>query len=113
MKVSKEVEYKNSVVTMHLMTKNGGEEVIKCAKISYYVDDNLIVQGSGEIMINRRDNYPKIHIKQPDTGDYTEDFQENSCIFSELDDGIVRIETKYVPKFLGHEINVKVIIVTC
>lgn len=78
-------------------------------EIIYYVDDMQIFKGAGEIMINRRDNYPKLQILALDTGDYTESFQENSCVFR--DEGnldVISIETSYTPHKIGKLVKIKV-----
>ena len=62
-------------------------------------------------MVNRRDNYPKLQILSPNTGNYTESFQENSCIFTDLCNlDIIRIETSYTPYKVGKQVKVQVVI---
>lgn len=73
-RVSNTVEDENAKILIGVLDKYNSE-FIDCTQIAYYVDGNLQFKSSGEIMINRRDNYPKLQILSPDTGDYTETFQ--------------------------------------
>ncbi len=112
MRVTRAQEDKNAQVSLELLGINGRDEYMDCSLIQYYVDNNLHVQGSGKIMINRRENYPCIEILDPDTGDYAEKFQENSCIFiHSLGERTLTIETNYTPYFTGKNTDIKVVIV--
>lgn len=111
-RVSRIVEDKNAEILMGILEKHGMNEFIDCFQIMYYVDGQLQFKGSGEIMINRRDNYPKLQILSPSTGDYTESFQENSCKFCDLGNlDIISIETTYTPYKTGKLTKVEVRIV--
>ena len=109
-KVSMEIEDRNAQILMNILDKYDNE-FIDCTQIAYYVDGELQFKTSGEIMINRRDNYPKLQILSPNTRDYTESFQENSCIFNDLCNlDIIKIETSYILDKIGRRISVEVII---
>ena len=110
MKVSMEIKDKNASISIGLINKYGNE-FIECSQIAYYVNGKMKFKDSGEIMVNRRDNYPKLQILAPNTRDYTESFQENSCIFTDLCNlDSIKIETSYTPHKIGKEIEVTVII---
>ena len=109
-KVSIDIQDLNGNISLDLLAKY--DEFIECTQITYYVDGKLLFKEAGKIMINRRDNYPKIQILSPNTGDYTESFQENSCTFTDLGDlDMISIETSYTPHKIGKLVNVKVVIV--
>ena len=109
-KVSRKVELENAKILMGVLHKYG-DEFIQCTQIAYYVDDELLFKSSGEIMVNRRDNYPKLQILSPSTEDYTESFQENSCVFTNLSDfDVIQIETSYTPYKTNRQISVKFVI---
>lgn len=109
-RVSKTVEEKNAEILMWVFDKYKNE-FINCTQIAYYVDGELQFKNAGEIMINRRDNYPKLQILSPDTGDYTESFQENSCVFADLGKlDIIKVETTYIPYKIGRQVKVEVFI---
>lgn len=109
-RVSNMVEEKNTEILKGVLDKYKGES-IDCAQIAYYVDEELQFKSTGTIIINRRDNYPKLQIQFPDTGDYTESFQENSCVFTDLGKlNVIKVETTYTPNKIGRQINVEVII---
>lgn len=110
MKVSMVIEDKNASISIGLIDKYG-DEFIKCSQIAYYVNGEVQIKNSGEIMVDRRDNYPKIKILSPDTGDYTETFQEDSCTFTNLHNlDVIKIETSYTPYKIGKKIDVEVVI---
>ena len=105
-----EVKDRNSEILIGLLDKYSSE-FIDCTQITYYVDGELLFKNSGKIMVNRRDNYPKLQILSPNTGNYTESFQENSCIFTDLCNlDIIRIETSYTPYKVGKQVKVQVVI---
>lgn len=109
-RVSYTIEDKNAEILIGVLDKYKSE-FIDCTQIAYYVDGILQFKNGGEIMINRRDNYPKLQILSPDTGDYTESFQENSCVFIDLGKlDVIKIETTYTPHKIGKQIKVEVII---
>ncbi len=109
-KVSRAIEDQNGNISLDLLGKY--DEYIDCTQIAYYVDDELLFKEAGQIMINRRDNYPKIQILSPNTKDYTESFQENSCTFTDMGNlDMISIETSYTPYKIGKKVNVKVIFV--
>ena len=110
MKVPVEIKEKNADILIGLIDKYGNE-FIECSQILYYVNDKLQFKDAGKIMIDRRDNYPKIKILSPDTGDYTETFQENSCIFTDVQNlDVIKIGTSYTPYKINKNVNVEVII---
>lgn len=109
-RVTKEVEDRNAEILMGVFDKYNNE-YIDCAQIAYYVDEELQFKSAGKIMINRRDNYPKLQILTPDTGDYAESFQENSCVYTDLGRlDVIKIENYYSPYKIGREIKVEVVI---
>ncbi len=108
--ISKRVEDKNAEILMGVFDKYK-KEFIDCTQIAYYVDEVLQFKNTGRIMINRRDNYPKLQILSPDTGDYTESFQENSCVFTDLGKlDVIKVETTYTPYKIGRQVKVEAII---
>ena len=115
MKVSADIQDKNALILLETMRRYGKErnsEFADCSQIAYYVNDELIFRSLGEVMINRRDRYPKLQIIKPVPDNYTDTFQENSCIFTEMFDiNALRIENYYTPYFLGKEVRVVVLIV--
>lgn len=109
-KVTMDNEDHNANILLGLLDKHKSE-FIDCIQIAYYVDADLLFKTTGKIMINRRDNYPKLQILSPDTGNYTASFQENSCIFTDLGNlDIIKIETSYTPRVINKQIDVTVII---
>ena len=109
-KVSSAIEDQNVNISLNLLSKFG--EFINCTQIMYYVDQEQLFKEAGKIVINRRDNYPKIQILLPNTGDYTDSFQENSCTFTDLGNlDMISIETSYIPYKIGKLVNVKVVII--
>lgn len=109
-KVAIDIEDRNAQILMGILNKYDNE-FIDCTQIAYYVDGELQFKNSGEIMINRRNNYPKLQILSPSTEDYTESFQENSCIFTDLCNlDIIKIETSYIPYKIGKKVRVEVVI---
>ena len=109
-RVSNIVEDRNAEILMGVFGKYNNE-YINCVQIAYYVDGELQFKSAGEIMINRRDNYPKLQILSPNTGDYTESFQENSCVITDLGNlDVIKIETTYTPHKIGRQVEVEVII---
>ena len=112
MKVSKAQQDINAQVSIELIGIIGHDIYMDCKLIQYYVDNNLHTQGSGRILINRRENFPYIQIMEPDTGEYTEKFQENSSVFNHsLGERTLTIETNYTPYFTGKNTDIKVVIV--
>lgn len=108
--VSTIVEDKNAQIQIELLSKYNSE-FISCTQIAYYVDDDLLFKKPGTIMINRRGNYPKLQILSPDTGNYTAEFQENSCVFTDLCAlDMIKIETSYIPNKINKMVDIKVII---
>lgn len=109
-KVSIEIEDRNAQILMGILNKYDNE-FIDCTQIAYCVDGKLQFKNSGKIMINRRGNYPKLQILSSGTGDYTDSFQENSCIFTDLCNlDIIKIETSYTPYKIGRKVKVEVVI---
>lgn len=109
-KVTRDIQDKNAHISLRLLSKYDNE-FINCTQIAYYVDGNLLFKNTGEIMVNRRDSYPKLQILVPGTDNYTSSFQENSCVFTDLGNlDIIKIETSYTPYFSSKQIDVTVII---
>lgn len=109
-KVSMEIEDRNAQILIEILNKYNND-FIDCTQIAYYVDGKLQFKDTGKIKINRIDMYPKLQILFPSTGDYTESFQENSCVFTDLCNlDMIKIETSYVPYKIGRQISVEVII---
>ena len=109
-KIPVEIQDKNAFIQLGLLDKYHGE-YIDCAQITYYVDGDLQFKKPGQIMVNRRYDYPKLQILIPDTGDYTETFQEDSCIFTDLSNlDVIKIENIYTPYAINKEVKVEVMI---
>ena len=110
MKVSRITEDRNAEILISLIDKYGNG-YIDCSSIKYYVDGEQIFSKPGRIRVNRIDRFPNLKILEPDTGDYTETFQENSCVFEDVADlEIIMIETNYTPYAIGKNVDIKVII---
>jgi len=81
-KVSRDIEDRNARLLSAIHGKYG--EYIDCSQIKYCVDGKVIFKSKGEVRINRNDLSPSLKIRSPNTGDYTESFQENSCVFTDF-----------------------------
>ena len=108
--VSTIIQDKNANIALELLEKYG--EFVECKQITYYVNDEQLLKKEGKIMINRRDNYPKIQILKPSIENYTESFQENSSVFTDMGNlDVISIQASYTPYSIGKLVDVKAVIV--
>lgn len=106
-KIPVEIQDENARILVELINKYGN--YVNCPQITYYVDGELLFKSSGKIRIKRNDLYPSVQIQSPDTGDYTDEFQENSCVYTDLGDlDVVKVEATYTPNAIGRQVKVKV-----
>lgn len=112
-KINRETEYNNYMVISDIRAVhdiNEGEQT-DC-KITYYVNDSIIYNGSGKFSIRRSNElYPHITIIKPIIDKYTSTFQENSCVYEyNKESATFTIKCIYTPYQMRDAVNVKVVI---